>query len=199
METGTSEALQPLSPEVERTLLESRQRFLRFLERRVGNEAVAEELLQSALLRALEKGAPADQEGAVTWFYRVLRNALVDHYRRQESEARAVERREAEGASEALDPELKEGVCACLHELLPTLKPEYADVVRQVDLESRTLSDVAREAGITANNATVRLHRARQALRKQLQRSCGACATHGCLECSCGHSGATLRYTPRTP
>jgi hypothetical protein len=45
MDTGTSEALRPHSPDVERTLLASRQRFLRLLERRVGSEAIAEEML----------------------------------------------------------------------------------------------------------------------------------------------------------
>ncbi|HZH03129.1 MAG TPA: sigma factor-like helix-turn-helix DNA-binding protein, partial [Myxococcaceae bacterium] len=69
--------------------------------------------------------------------------------------------------------------------LLPGLKPEYAQMVRQVDLENRPLADVAVELGVTSNNATVRLHRARQALKKQLQRCCGSCAAHGCLDCSC--------------
>jgi RNA polymerase sigma-70 factor (ECF subfamily) len=44
----------------------------------------------------------------------------------------------------------------------------------------------AEAAGITPNNASVRLFRAREALRQQLQRSCGTCAEHGCLDCSCG-------------
>jgi RNA polymerase sigma-70 factor (ECF subfamily) len=34
----------------------------------------------------------------------------------------------------------------------------------------------------------VRLHRARQALKRELERSCGTCATHGCLDCTCGAS-----------
>lgn len=166
-------------------LVGNHRQFLGFLERRVGSRAVAEEILQSAFVKTLEKGgALQDGEGAVTWFYRLLRNALVDHYRRQAAEGRALER-EAREASEATDPELKTAVCACVGELLPTLKPEYADLVRKVDLEERGVPDVAKEAGITANNAGVRLHRARQALKKQLERSCGTCATHGCLDCSC--------------
>lgn len=172
--------------EVTQALVANHRRFLAFLERRVGSRAVAEEILQSAFVKTLEKGgALQDGEGAVTWFYRLLRNALVDHYRRQAAEGRALEReaREAEEASE--DPELKGAVCACVGDLLPTLKPEYADMVRQVDLEERAVPDVAREAGITSNNAGVRLHRARQALKKQLERSCGTCASHGCLDCSC--------------
>ncbi len=185
------EAARPAGDEVTRALVDNHRRFLAFLERRVGSKAVAEEILQAAFVKTLEKGGvPSDEEGAVTWFYRLLRNALVDHYRRQAAEGRALEReaREAEEASE--DPELKQTVCACVGDLLPTLKPEYADMVRQVDLEERSVPDVAREAGITANNAGVRLHRARQALKKQLERSCGSCASHGCLDCSCKKSRA---------
>jgi RNA polymerase sigma-70 factor (ECF subfamily) len=185
-ELSGDEAVRPSGDEVTRALVANHRQFLAFLERRVGSRATAEEILQAAFVKSLEKGgALDDSEGAVAWFYRLLRNALVDHYRRQAAEGRALEReaREAEEASE--DPELKGAVCACVGELLPTLKPEYADMVRQVDLEERSVPDVAREAGITANNAGVRLHRARQALKKQLERSCGTCASHGCLDCSC--------------
>lgn len=50
------------------------------------------------------------------------------------------------------------------------------------------LQKVAKALGITTNNATVRLHRARRALKRELERSCGICATHGCLDCTCGES-----------
>jgi RNA polymerase sigma-70 factor (ECF subfamily) len=71
-------------------------------------------------------------------------------------------------------------------ELVPTLRAEYAEILRRVDLDEEPLSEVARQLGITPNNASVRLHRARRSLRRQLERSCGTCATHGCLDCRCG-------------
>ena len=185
-DAGPDAALPLEREDVVAALLAQRSRFLAFVERRVGSRAVAEDLLQTAFARTLEKGgALKDGEGAVAWFYRLLRNALVDHHRRQAAEGRAlaVEARDADNAPE--DPELKGAVCACLGDLLPTLKPAYAELVRQVDLEGRAVPDVAREAGITANNAGVRLHRARLALKRSLERSCGACAAHGCLDCSC--------------
>jgi RNA polymerase sigma factor (sigma-70 family) len=179
-----------LNPAVVESLVGNHQRFLRFLERRVGSRALAEELLQSAYTRTLEKGGELQEgEGAVAWFYRLLRNALVDHYRRQSAEGRALEREAREASEVGPDPELQQTVCACIHDLLPALKPEYADMVRQVDLEGRSVPEVAQAAGITANNAGVRLHRARQALKKQLERSCGTCASHGCLDCTCGKRG----------
>jgi RNA polymerase sigma factor (sigma-70 family) len=171
---------------VTRALVENHRRFLSFLERRVGSRAVAEELLQNAFVRSLEKGGELrDGENAVAWFYRLLRNALIDHYRRQAAEGRALEREAREATEVGPDPELKDAICACVGELLPTLKPEYSELLRRVDLEERSVTEVAAEVGITPNNAGVRLHRARHALKQQLERSCGTCATHGCLDCSC--------------
>jgi RNA polymerase sigma-70 factor (ECF subfamily) len=72
-----------------------------------------------------------------------------------------------------------------MSELVVTLKPEYADILRRVDLGETRIDRVAAELGITANNAAVRLHRARQALRQRLEQMCGVCAHHGCLNCTC--------------
>ena len=60
-------------------LVASHREFLAFLEPRLPSRALAEEILQSAFVRAMEKGgALRDEESAVAWFYRVLRNALID-------------------------------------------------------------------------------------------------------------------------
>ena len=181
-----SDVLTGASERLERVLVAENGRFLAFLERRLGSRAEAEEILQTVYARALARGVPddGDDRGVVAWFYRILSNALVDRARRSAVERRASERL-AEELEEPSAPELREAVCACMHDLLPSMKPEYADVVRAVELEERTLAEVASERGITVNNATVRLHRARQALKKQLLRACGACAAHGCLECHC--------------
>ena len=65
-------------------LVENHRRFLAFLERRVGSRAVAEDILQSAFVRGIEKGDTIrDAESSVAWFYRLLRNAVVDHWRRR--------------------------------------------------------------------------------------------------------------------
>jgi DNA-directed RNA polymerase specialized sigma24 family protein len=73
-------------------------------------------------------------------------------------------------------------------ELIPTLKPEYATLLQKVELGGKSVREAAEEEGITPNNAAVRLFRARQALKQQLERTCGTCTAHGCLDCSCGSS-----------
>lgn len=164
-------------------------RFLAFLKPRVGSAEAAEEILQAAFVKGLEKQATIrDGESTTGWFFRLLRNAVVDHYRRNGAARRGHERFVAENPEPTaeLDAALDAEVCACVDALIPTLKAEYADVLRRVELGGASVADVAAELGVTPNNAAVRLHRARGALKKRLEQTCGTCTEHGCLECTCG-------------
>lgn len=166
-------------------LLANHSRFLRFLEPRAGSRDAAEDVLQAAFVKGITKAQELrDAESAIAWFYRLLRNALVDHHRRSASEQRRLEAHAQ--ALPAEDEALRETVCACVGDLIPLLKPEYAVVLRRAELEGASLQELAKELGITANNAGVRLHRARAALKKQLEATCGTCTEHGCLSCTCG-------------
>ena len=81
--------------------------------------------------------------------------------------------------------ELDTAVCNCLYKLLPTLKPEYAEVIWRADLLNERRDSIAASLGVTLNNVTVRLHRGRQALKKQLEEMCLTCPVHGFLDCRC--------------
>jgi RNA polymerase sigma factor (sigma-70 family) len=168
-------------------LIPQRRRFLHFVQRRVDSLVTAEDIIQSAYLRAVEQ-APTlrNEESAVAWFYRILRNAVIDHYRHQAAEDRALERWVQDLANEAApDPETEQLVCECIGQVLPIMKPSYSDILREVDLAELSLEDFAAKTGITTGNAAVRIHRARQALRKQLALVCGICAKHACVNCTC--------------
>jgi RNA polymerase sigma-70 factor (ECF subfamily) len=138
-------------------------------------------------VRGIERGGGIrDDESTVAWFYRLLRNAVIDHYRRNASADRAMEAfaREMQNA-EIPAPDLKEEICHCVSRVVTKLKPEYREALEVVDIGEATPKELAARAGISANNATVRIHRARQALQKQVRLTCGACAEHGCVDCRC--------------
>lgn len=179
--------VRPLSSDIISTLVENHREFLQFLERRVGNRAVAEDILQDAFVKGIGRAETLrNEESATAWFYRSLRNALIDHYRRGGASERALAAVAAElDEAQAPDAELQDAVCKCVGRLAATLKPEYAEALQRVEVDGLSMQAFAAEAGITANNAAVRLFRARKALQKQLEASCGTCASHGCLDCTC--------------
>jgi RNA polymerase sigma-70 factor (ECF subfamily) len=181
-----SEPPKSLSPEAVAQLVAGHREFLAFLERRVESRAAAEDILQAAFVRGLERGAGVQDENVVAWFYRVLRNSVIDHYRHRSTSVRAMEAwaRELPEIQEP-DAALRQEICQCVSGLLATLKPEYRHALKVVDLEDGKLSDLALQSGITAENAAVRIHRARKALRRQVEQACGTCAEHGCFDCRC--------------
>lgn len=171
-------------------LLQNHRLFLRFLERRVGSHEEAEEILQAAFVKGIERaGQVREGEHVTAWFYRLLRRALADHWRARAAERRGQEALAAEwGRGVTPPPEVKGELCRCFTPLLATLKPDHERILRRVDLDGARPVDFAAEAGITPNSAMVRLHRARRALREQMLRSCRTCAEHGCLDCGCGRA-----------
>jgi len=180
-----------LSAAIVEKLVGNHREFLAFLERRVGNRAEAEDILQQAFVKGVEHAdSVRDEESAVAWFYRMLRNAVVDHHRRRGAKERATDAFARE-LGDAVEParEVIENVCACVRSLSETLKPEYGDALRRIDIEGMSVQSYAAAIGIEANNAAVRVHRAREALRKRVKDSCGTCADHGCLDCTCEMAG----------
>ncbi len=175
--------------EIVEKLVGNHRDFLAFLQSKVGSRALAEDILQDAFIRSLDKvGTIREEESATRWFYRVLRNAVIDHARRNASVNRRLETFAHELEAEGDDSATLSQVCQCVTRLADTLKPEYAEAVRRIEVEGMSVKDFAQHAGISASNAGVRIFRAREALRQQVARSCGTCAEHGCVDCTCGSS-----------
>lgn len=161
--------------------------FLRFLTSRVGDAETAEDILHSAYVKALERGSQLrTNESIVAWFYRILRNSVVDHYRRGAAQQAAHSRLEKELPA-SYETEIRGQACACVKDLVADLNPAYREAIERIDLEEYSVEAFAKDKHITANNASVRLHRARKALAGKLTEVCGVCAEHKCLDCTCRH------------
>lgn len=183
-----SKMTETTSYDVVTALVENHRQFLSFLERRVESREVAEDILQEAFARSLDSKSLREAESATGWFYRALRNAVIDHYRKRGTETKLLDELAAE-SSDRVDPdvEMMDAICECVATLLPTLKSEYAHAIRRVELDEIPVKQFAEEEQITANAAAVRLFRAREALKRRLVQSCGTCTEHGCLDCRCGN------------
>ena len=176
------------------TLAAERGRFLRFLESRVEDAATAEDILQTAYVKAVQHGSDIQEgESVVAWFYRILRNSVVDHYRRRTTRAKAQDAFAAE-APNAYELHIQNAVCECVQDVVRDLKPEYRSALESVDLLGTSLEEFAGAEQISVNNASVRLYRARKALAKRLTAVCGFCADHKCVDCTCRH-GSGVRFS----
>lgn len=175
--------------QIAQALNAQREAFRAFLVARVGSAAEADDILQNNLLKALQRSGDLQDDAKLTaWFYQMLRNAVIDHYR-----SRAAGRRRDDTLGTTLaalgediaPPDWEAQLCGCLGSVVDTLKPAHAELLRRVELNGESVQDAARALKITPNSASVTLHRARKELRDKLRAFCGACADGACLDCDC--------------
>ena len=174
------------NPAVNRRLLEGRGEFLGYLRRRLGNLDEAEDALQDFSLKVIRGTHSIEREEKINaWMGQILRHTLIDHYRRRAVRHRAETAYALERSIVEASPEddCDTFLCRCLETALPRLKPEQAAILRRADLDEEPRASIAADLGITTNSLNVRLHRARLALKEELETSFPTCRTASFLEC----------------
>jgi RNA polymerase sigma-70 factor (TIGR02943 family) len=166
-------------------LAEHGDALLRFALARVGSLAVAEDLVQETLLAALQAESQfAGKSSPQTWLIAILRRKIVDHYRRQAREPASVESFDSEvfdqrgiwkgplpawgtdPARLAEDAEFRDVLRGCTESLPATLR----GAVELRMIQDLSLEETCSLLAISPTNLSVRLNRARLALRECLDR-----------------------------
>nr|WP_306268707.1 sigma-70 family RNA polymerase sigma factor [Pararhizobium sp. IMCC3301] len=178
-----------MTPAIEAALKAHYRDFLKYLLRRVGDPAAAEDILQNFCLRVMQSGTELrDDRSAIGWLYKVLRSVLIDHYRkdavRQRGHASYTQEKQVLKDNHAA-ADSDEAICKCIRGLVSDLRPEYAELVMRIDFLEEPRDQVGAELDITQQNLRVRLHRARLAIGSALQKHCGTCCKAGYDDCSC--------------
>jgi len=190
----SEKCLRQARPVIEAALSENYNDFRRYLVRRVGDLATADDILQSFCVRVLNPAVPLhNNASAVAWLYVVLKSVLADHFRcettRRRSEASYAEQQVILGRDIVKDV-IDGHQCRCVKPLIGHLRGDYAQILTRVDIRGDSRELLGRELKINPENLRVRLHRARRALFKALKSNCGSCCTTGFDDCYCKYSRA---------
>ena len=151
----------------------------RFLIRRLGDKDEAADVLHDFYVKVLLRvGDVREKEKLRAWMFRVLETSLIDYYRAQ-SKKRQSEIAYCYLELASLDNDVEDDLdfidCKCLYKLLPTLKPDYTEILWRAELIGEPRKTIAATLSISESNLRVRLHRAREALRKRLEETCQSC------------------------
>ncbi len=167
-----------------------RPRMLRYLIRLVG-EREAEDLTQVVLLKVSE-GLPkfrGDSSLAI-WIYRIATNSALDKLRGPAAEQPDQQRRvidlapDGEDYSEErnvpLDAQtpsveatlIRAEMNACIREFIERLPEAYRTVIVLSELEGFKNGEIAAILGVSLDTIKIRLHRAREKLRTELETGC---------------------------
>jgi RNA polymerase sigma-70 factor, ECF subfamily len=140
-----------------------------WLRHRVGNPALADDLLQDLFMKALRQGERfCDLHNARAWLFEVARNLLADHLRVAHHMVELPE----DLIAQADDTDTVDTLTACLPRVLSELSPEDREAITLCDLQGMAQADFARDKGLSLSAAKSRIQRARVRLRAQMSQVC---------------------------
>jgi RNA polymerase sigma-70 factor (ECF subfamily) len=157
-----------------------RPRVLRYLTRLVG-QSEAEDLTQSVMLR-ISGGLPdfRGESSLSTWIYRIATNTALDRLRCKKApppDAMELGSDDSEVPQVAQAPSveataIREEMNACIREFIERLPENYRTVMVLSELEGFKNDEIAGILGTNLGTVKIRLHRARDKLRKDLGVGC---------------------------
>jgi len=150
-------------------LVKETERLRKFAFRLTQSNADADDLLQSTVLRAIEK-KHLFQEGTnlFSWSSKIMYNLFVTAYRRKtkfESQYDPEDyiQKEQVGATQETKIELKE-----VHKAMENLSAEHYEILVEICVKGNQYADVANDLDIPIGTVRSRLSRARESLQAHL-------------------------------
>ena len=165
----------------------------KFIARRIPNRADAEDVLQETLYKIHRSIAClAPQSNLYAWVYRVTRNAIIDHYRKQQPNISldAASNLSDEIAETMPSRDALQEIAACLRPMLNCLPEKYREALVLTDLEGMTQAELAEHLQISLSGAKSRVQRARTLLKEALLK---------CCDLEFDHQGRVVDYQCRNP
>jgi RNA polymerase sigma-70 factor (ECF subfamily) len=184
---------------------EFRPRVLRYATRLVG-EADAEDVTQAVMLKVSQSLAGFRGDAQLsTWIYRIATNAAKDKLRGKpiatvsETELESVDG-DVPPAAQTASVEaaaIREEMSACIAEYVTRLPENYRAAMILSELEGFSNGEIGEILGLSLETVKIRLHRAREKLRKELQVGCNFYRDE-CDELACDRKpAAAVTFQPR--
>ena len=147
----------------------------RFISRRAGNEADADDILQDVFFKIHSNiDRLRDWTKIHSWVYQITRNAIIDYYRTRRTDlsldatpdAFDVIKEETEDATDRAE------IMACLSPMIDRLPDDYRKALVMSDVEGITQAKVANEMKLSLSGAKSRVQRARGKMKTMLLDCC---------------------------
>jgi RNA polymerase sigma-70 factor (ECF subfamily) len=183
-----------------------RSRVLRYLVRLVGEDE-AEDLTQSVMLK-ISEGLPhfRGESKLSTWIYRVATNAAIDRLRCKPISSQGLTELEADETDVPPDAQvpsvektaIREEMNACIRDFIERLPHNYKTVMVLSEVEGFKNDEIAAILELSLDTVKIRLHRAREKLRKELEAGCNFYRDE-CDELACDRKPtASITFRPRS-
>jgi RNA polymerase sigma-70 factor, ECF subfamily len=160
------------------------QRLLRYIRKHLAVPDEAQDVVQTIFMKVYQHPpAPMSPEQLEAWLWRVTKNTLIDHWRKQnkvppllsmdadDQGADWLDTQAAKASGVDANPRLQ--MSCCLEAMVQHLPDKYRQTIELADLQQHPYREVAQQLGVTESAIKSRVKRGREKLRDQLVACCG--------------------------
>ncbi len=141
-------------------------RLLSFIQSRVGNSSIADDILQEVFVRIHSHIDTLKESSKIqSWIYQIARNAIIDHYRLHKTQ-----KLPAALANPETDPgdKAKQEIEGCILPMIQSLPEQYRMALMLSEIEGLTQREVAAKQGLSLSGAKSRIQRGREMIKERL-------------------------------
>ncbi len=160
----------------------------RFIQIRVGDAAVADDILQDVFIK-IHSGIDGLKDSAKikSWVYQITRNAIIDYYRSQKNHTQLPD--DLSGPEIDHSEQAQQELGACLIPMIKALPDHYRDALMLSEIDEIPQKQVAEKLGISLSGAKSRVQRGRVMVKEMLS---------DCCSIERDHRGSLVDYEPRS-
>lgn len=149
----------------------------------------ADDIVQSVMVKLLERRSEIEADSVRAWLFTVTRNAVAEHYRQRRPtvDLDAIPDLAEIDLSDAAERTIR-ALSDCLEPMLGALTESDADLLRKVDLEGESQIALAATLGVPLSTLKSRVQRARTKLRATFD---------ACCKIELARGGAPVAFQPR--
>jgi len=168
-------------------------RLRKFVEARVSDSHIAEELTQELLIKSYQNiGSLKEHDRIEAWLFRVARNVVNDYYRKKVADKEILhpEMDNIVVSIEEASPtnHVREDLSQCIRPFIDQLPPKYRQTLTAVELEGSTQKALADRLGVSHSTIKSQTQRGRAQLYKLFRR---------CCDFDIDARGNVIDYTPK--
>ena len=146
-----------------------RSRLLAFIQQRVGDRDLAEDVLHDVFVKIVgREECSKDPAKMPAWLYQVTRNAIIDRFRSHRPHEELPQ--EIEANAEALTAEAR--LAGFLRPMIDTLPKIYRDSIISSELDGMPLKQIAQRERVSVSAVKSRVQRGRRMLKTMLRECC---------------------------
>ncbi len=154
----------------ERIWYEYRGKLTSFIRNKVAEEAV-DDLLQDVFTKIHARiDSLRDDTKLESWLFRITRNAIVDHYRSQQTMDELPDW--VEQAQPDEEERIRKELSLCLEPMVRELPEKYRNALQMSEMENKTQKEIAEQENISVSGAKSRVQRGRALLKAALNDCC---------------------------